>query len=145
MKKLAGLKILLLLTVILGLASCGDDNVYYTIQNSDEKLCGATWLEEYPTLNADNVEVICNHQLKFVKSKSGNDGQEVWEYYRSGETRPYETVSKRFTWNWLDSNMEGLELNYGGGEIVYFDNVWVRENYLSGSLDGVYVTMRKVQ
>lgn len=143
MKKSVSLKILLLLTVFLGLASCGDDNVYYTIQNSDEKLCGSTWVEEFQTTNDDNVEVICNHQLKFAKSKSGNDGQEVWEYYRSGETRPYETVSKRFSWSWLDSNMEGLELNYGGGEITYFDNVWVRENYLSGMLDGVNVTFRR--
>ena len=37
--------------------------------------------------------------------------------------------------------MEGLTLNYGAGEIKYFDNVWVREHYLSGQLDGVVVMM----
>ena len=37
--------------------------------------------------------------------------------------------------------MEGLTLNYGAGEIKYFDNVWVREHYLSGKLDGVVVMM----
>lgn len=37
--------------------------------------------------------------------------------------------------------MEGLILNYGAGEIKYFDNVWVRENYLSGKLNGMIVMM----
>ena len=42
---------------------------------------------------------------------------------------------------WMDKSMEGLTLNYGAGEIKYFDNVWVREHYLSGKLDGVVVMM----
>jgi hypothetical protein len=41
----------------------------------------------------------------------------------------------------MDKSMEGLTLNYGAGEIKYFDNVWVREHYLSGKLDGVVVMM----
>ena len=32
--------------------------------------------------------------------------------------------------------MEGLELDYGASNVVYFDNVWTRENYLSGRLNG---------
>lgn len=32
-----------------GTASCGDDNYYTTIENSDEKLCGKTWTEKYET------------------------------------------------------------------------------------------------
>lgn len=63
------------------------------------------------------------------------------KYYRSGESRPYETTSRTFTWKWIDKTMEGLILNYGAGEIKYFDNVWVRENYLSGKLNGMIVMM----
>ena len=112
---------------------------YYTMQNSDDKLCGKTWIEEYQTENKDGVEVLCSHQLKFAKAD--NSGQEIWEYYRGGESRPYETTSRTFTWKWMDKSMEGLTLNYGAGEIKYFDNVWVREHYLSGKLDGVVVMM----
>ena len=38
MKTLNYVKILLLCVFTIGLASCGDD-VYYTMQNSDDKLC----------------------------------------------------------------------------------------------------------
>lgn len=48
MKILNLMKILLLCVMTAGLASCGDDN-YYTIQNSDEKLCSDSWVEEYDT------------------------------------------------------------------------------------------------
>ena len=43
MKILNLMKILLLCVMTAGLASCGDDN-YYTIQNSDEKLCSDSWV-----------------------------------------------------------------------------------------------------
>ena len=118
MKTLNYVKILLLCVFTIGLASCGDD-VYYTMQNSDDKLCGKTWIEEYQTENKDGVEVLCSHQLKFAKAD--NSGQEIWK--------------------WVDKSMEGLTLNYGAGEIKYFDNVWVREHYLSGKLDGTVVMM----
>ena len=39
--------------------------------------------------------------------------------------------------------MEGLRLDRGANEVYYFENVWVRQNYLSGKLDGVEVTFRK--
>ena len=35
--------------------------------------------------------------------------------------------------------MENLEINYGAGDIVYFDNVWVREHNLQGKLNGAIV------
>ena len=75
MKTLNYVKILLLCVFTIGLASCGDD-VYYTMQNSDDKLCGKTWIEEYQTENKDGVEVLCSHQLKFAKAD--NSGQEIW-------------------------------------------------------------------
>ena len=74
MKTLNYVKILLLCVFTIGLASCGDD-VYYTMQNSDDKLCGKTWIEEYQTENKDGVEVLCSHQLKFAKAD--NSGQEA--------------------------------------------------------------------
>ena len=61
----------------------------------------------------------------------------------SGESRPARTESYNFDWEWIDQEMEGLKLDRGAGEIHYFDNVWVRQNYLSGKLDGIEVTFVK--
>lgn len=80
MKTLNYVKILLLCVFTIGLASCGDD-VYYTMQNSDDKLCGKTWIEEYQTENKDGVEVLCSHQLKFAKAD--NSGQEICMGHRT--------------------------------------------------------------
>lgn len=138
MKTLNYVKILLLCVFAVTLASCGDDNYYTTIENSDDKLC-RTWEEEYMTENKDGVEVLCKHQLKFAKTD--NSGQDIKAYYFSGESRPYETYTRDFSWKWMDNTKEGLILKYGAGEIKYFDNVWVREHYLSGKLDGVIVML----
>ena len=46
MKTLNYVKILLLCVFTIGLASCGDD-VYYTMQNSDDKLCGQKRRKEH--------------------------------------------------------------------------------------------------
>lgn len=138
MKRLNYARFVLLLILTLGLGACGDD-VYYTddyLRNSDEKLCGKTWSESYDT----DDDMRCVHQLKFTPDRSG---QEIFNYYRPGESRPASTMTYNFTWGWIDQNMEGLKLDRGAGEIHYFDNVWVRQNYLSGKLDGIEVTFIK--
>ena len=74
MKILNLMKILLLCVMTAGLASCGDDN-YYTIQNSDEKLCSDSWVEEY-----DTEEGACRHILEFTKYGAQNETYiEGWE------------------------------------------------------------------
>ena len=131
MKTLNFVKILLLCAVISGLASCGDDKYYTEIQNSDDKLCGKTWTEKY----TDEEGNTCVHKLEFskvkVNNKDSNSGKETTITYKTGKT---ESVSKDFTWQWVDNSMEGLVLSYGSGDVVYFENVWVREHYLSGKL-----------
>ena len=121
-------------------ASCGDE--YYTddyLRNSDDKLCGKTWVDEYTTEENE----LCKHQLKCAKDqlKFAKDysGREVFQFYRNGENRPYKENSYTFDWKWTDSAMENLEINYGAGDIVYFDNVWVREHNLQGKLNGAIV------
>ena len=138
MKRLNYTRFALLLILVLGLGACGDD-IYYTddyLRNSDEKLCGKTWTENS---KMDN-DMKCVHQLKFTQDRSG---QEIFQYYRPEESRPYSTVTYNFTWEWIYQEMEGLRLDRGANEVYYFENVWVRQNYLSGKLDGVEVTFRK--
>lgn len=131
MKILNLMKILLLCVMTAGLASCGDDN-YYTIQNSDEKLCSDSWVEEY-----DTEEGACRHILEFIKGKQGGkevlSGKETFIVTTTGNTK---TDTHDFTWKWIDNSREGLILNYGSGDVKIFENVWVREHYLSGKLDG---------
>ena len=114
-----------------GAGSCGDDN-YYTIQNSVEKLCSDSWVEEY-----DTEEGACRHILEFTKGKQGGkevlSGKETFIVTTTGNTK---TDTHDFTWKWIDNSREGLILNYGSGDVKIFENVWVREHYLSGKLDG---------
>ena len=39
--------------------------------------------------------------------------------------------------------MEGLELDYIDKGVISFDNVWVRENYLSGKIRGKEITLKR--
>ena len=136
MKILNLVKIMLLCVMTIGLASCGDDN-YYTIQNTDEKLCSDAWMEDYTT---DEGE--CRHILEFTKGKQNGkevlSGKETLIVYEVGKMK---TTESNFTWRWIDNSREGLVLNYGAGEIKYFENVWVRDHYLSGKLDGEIIML----
>ncbi|NDW12691.1 hypothetical protein D0T50_07290 [Bacteroides sp. 214] len=129
MKSLAYLKSLFVLIIVFGLTSCEE---YYDIKNSDGKLCGYTWLEEYATVGGD----WCTHTLVFDRSGSG---REVYKYDNGSQVT---TISSRFSWYWT-SNMECIELDFGAGDLVFFDNVWVRDYYLSGNYDGEEVTFRR--
>lgn len=85
MKILNLMKILLLCVMTAGLVSCGDDN-YYTIQNSDEKLCSDSWVEEY-----DTEKGACRHILEFTKGKQGGkevlSGKETFIVTTTGNTK----------------------------------------------------------
>jgi len=139
MKTLNYARIILLLMITVGLSSCGDE--FYNddfLRNSDEKLCGYVWLEEYVTTDGD----LCTHKLEFARTGSG---REAFEYRRSSGNSwgaIYKTETYNFNWTWVN-DMEGLELHYGANSTLYFDNVWVREYYLSGNFDGVEVTFRR--
>lgn len=136
MRNLSGTRLLLLLVMVLGLSACGDN--YYTndFENTSERLCANTWIEQFKIDNTDNSD-LCKHYLIFGMDYTG---REIFEYYRPKESTAYKTNSFNFSWNWIDDSMEGLELNYGAGDISFFDNVLARFHYLSGSLDGVQVT-----
>lgn len=131
MKTFNAVKIVMLCLWVAVLSGC-KDNVYYTMENSDEKLCGKVWAEEYTT-----SEGRYRHQFEFTKIRKNDreqrSGKETTVLYKSGSK---ETTEKDFTWEWTDDTREGLTLNYGAGDVKYFDNVWVRERYLSGEWEG---------
>ena len=132
MKILNFAKIMLLCVMTMGLASCGDDNYYTTIENSDEKLCGKTWTEKYETEDGT-----CTYQLQF-ENKNNLTSKEVIKVVNGSETK---TTERMFTWKWADNSKETLILIFPANEVKYFENVWVRNHYLSGKLDGEVVTL----
>lgn len=144
MRKLNYARFILLLVLTLGLNACGGDDVYYTddyLRNSDEKLCGKTWVETY---EANEGADLCTHILFF---RSDHNGKETYKYqkiYEDGSLSDYYKDSgDAFSWKWIDDKMEGLELDYIDKGVISFDNVWVRENYLSGKIRGKEITLKK--
>lgn len=143
MKRLNYARFVLLFIMTLGLGACGDD-VYYTddyLRNSDEKLCGKSWVETYIT--KDGVD-LCTHILYF---RLDHKGKETYKYQKINQDGSlsdyYKDSGNTFNWKWMDDKMEGLELDFIDTGVISFDNVWVRENYLSGKLDGEEITLKK--
>lgn len=128
MKTLNYLKIAVLFFCTLGLVACSDDD---DTKGIDEMLC-RTWVYEQMADN-DGESVLFTHQLQFVRK--GNSGQEMKKRYvvATGTTH---SETRDFTWRWKDDSHECLVLSYGAGEVKYFENVWVRNHYLSGLIGG---------
>lgn len=111
------------------------------MRNSDEKLCGKSWVETYIT--KDGVD-LCTHILYF---RLDHKGKETYKYQKINQDGSlsdyYKDSGNTFNWKWMDNKMEGLELDFIDTGVISFDNVWVRENYLSGKLDGEEITLKK--
>jgi len=138
MKKKTYLELLLLIVITFSLTACSideDNDPYY---NTTERLCSNTWVETY--LTSDNL--YCTHRLSFAYNGAG---QELFIYNNIDiNGNPLNTVVKKltynFNWSWFNSNNECLVLDYGKNDILYFENVLVRNDYLSGKLEGNNVT-----
>lgn len=109
------------------LASCGDDIVNYTMENTDEALCGKLWIDDNYTTDEG---LVGTYQLRFF---DGGDGQEVTSWQVDGGTN---TFDRNITWRWTDSSKECLQLTYPDGTSRYLENVWVRDHYLSAEIEG---------
>lgn len=109
------------------LASCGDDIVNYTMENTDEALCGKLWIDDNYTTDEG---LAGTYQLRFF---DGGDGQEVTSWQVDGGTN---TFDRNITWRWTDSSKECLQLTYPDGTSRYLENVWVRDHYLSAEIEG---------
>lgn len=125
MRQMNALRVLLWCVLTLTFVSCGDD-VYYTMENRDENLCNKLWITDFETEQGETG----TYQLRFY---SGGKGQEVVITPVNGGTN---TVDREISWQWTDGSKECLQWLYADGTVNYFENVWVREHYLSGKLDG---------
>lgn len=130
MKTLNYVKIVLLLVLTIGISSCEIEDDY----NTDERLCNKYWTETYDTEGGE----FCTHELIFYLD---GGGEETFIYERTdasgNSTRTEENYV--FNWDWTDSRMESLDLQYTSGTVLYFDNVIVGDHELSGVFDGTAV------
>jgi hypothetical protein len=137
-------KAVLLGMVVMGISSCEINHMDDSFRNSDEKLCSGFWERSY-TIDGNEL---CTQQIEFRTVSTGRTGTEVFEYRRKDRNGnwndiPYRTVSYGFYWKWTNNDREGIIIDHSVDGALYFDNVWVRINYLSGNLDGEEVTFHK--
>lgn len=138
MKTLNYVNLMLLFVLSLSFASCGDDN-YYTddfLRNSDEKLCSKKWMNDY-----EQDEKRYRRILVFERDYKGREYLRTWNKLPSGEwNSEHSEVMHPFTWAWLNNEKEGLKMDFYGDRTYNFHDVWVRQHYLSGYLNGEEVT-----
>ncbi|KAA6330375.1 hypothetical protein EZS27_020902 [termite gut metagenome] len=139
MRLLDGIKIALFLTALVGFNSC---EMHYTddyFRNSDAKLCDKLWERQYIV----NDE-LCTHQLTFGITSGRRQGIETFIYQRKvyGKWETYLREYYNFDWKWANDAYEGIVIDHSIDGVLYFDNVWVRDYYLSGYLEGEEVTFR---
>ncbi|KAA6323322.1 hypothetical protein EZS27_027229 [termite gut metagenome] len=137
-------KVVLLGAIVMGVSSCEINNIDDSFRNNDERLCNGFWERNY-IIDDDEF---CTQQLEFRAVSTRRTGTEVFEYRRKDRDGnwtdvPYRKVSYNFYWEWANSDREGIIIDHSVDGTLYFDNVWVRINYLSGNLDGEEVTFYK--
>lgn len=137
MKMVNWAKTVALITVLLvGMSSC-HDKYYEDYRNTDEKLCNKDWIEDVESESATTEWEWYRHVIYFYENGSYKESR---DYYRANESEPYRTVNdNNLTWTWADDSRERIILG-DKGNYIYFDNVMVRDHYLSGVLDGEPVT-----
>lgn len=127
---------LLGVVLLAGMSAC-HDKYYEDYRNTDEKLCNKEWVEDVESQSATTEWDWCRHILYFYENGSYKESR---AYYRGNESEPYRTVNdNNLTWTWADDSRERIILG-NKGNYTYFDNVLVRDHYLSGVLDGSQVT-----
>jgi hypothetical protein len=139
MRVLNGIKVALFLTALVGFNSC---EMHYTddyFRNSDAKLCNKLWERQYIV----NDELY-THQLTFEIISGRRQGIETFIYQRKvyDKWETYLREHYNFDWEWEDNQYEGIVIYRPKDGSLYFDNVWVRDYYLSGYLEGEEVMFR---
>lgn len=100
-------------------------------------LCNKIWVDYYLD-NSSGINV--EHELTFSINGSGMD-RRIFRY-----TTGTRVDNFPFRWRWFDNYEEGLIIEYltppypDNEKIVYFDNIMIRNHYLSGELFNNYVT-----
>lgn len=132
MKKTNILSLIFLLTILCGFNSCVD-KPFDHIDDPEYILCnGAGWWDEYNDVNG----YACEQKLVFHTNGSGEET--IIRYF----TFPYdyEKLTSTFYWEWDDSNYRSIYMEYDNGDYIYFDDLHIYYDELSGYLGDDYVS-----
>ena len=126
--------ILCFLFLLTGLNGCtvNDEDDYAGGGATTWELCNYLW-QGYYSLD-DGTWV--NHQIIFYPGGYGDESL-IYNYYGEVWEETYE-----FYWQWANSIQNSIALNYGGGNVLYMDHVYIQMDLFSCLLDGVFVTFR---
>ena len=107
-----------------------DDNNGAGYYNRSADLCSRTWVSFYRDMDGN----YCRQELDFFLDRTGIDYIRV--EYRNG----YVTEDiYYFDWSWDNNTQTCIRMNYGPGDVSYFERIWMSDNTLSGLLDGTEV------
>ena len=140
MKRKTYFELLLLMVITFSLTACTINNGDEPYLNTTDGLCSKTWVETYITTN----NLYCTHKLSFAYNGAG---LETFVYNNLDiNGNPLNAIVKaesyNFNWDWYNSNNECLVLDYGNNTVLYFENVLVRNDYLSGKFEGDNVAFK---
>lgn len=139
MKVLGFVKIALFLVVLLATTACSDRN-YIDYRNTDEELCNKEWIRDV-VLNEKTGEW---YRCIFKFYENGKCDR-TNAYYEEGKSKPVSSETfYDIGWRWADDSKERIVLS-NKTIVTYFDNVMVRDHYLTGVLDGEAVMFTDYQ
>ena len=100
---------------------------------SSWNLCNHLWQAVY---TADDGATVY-HSITFYPGGTGEE--EIGYAYADGSYYP---EYYRFSWQWASSSYTSIGLYYGGGNVLYMDNVYIGPDYLSCLFEGRFITFR---
>lgn len=133
MKKTNILSLIFLLTILCGFNSCVD-KPFDHIDDPEYILCnGAGWYDDY--YDADGL--YCEQRLIF---HSNGRGEERIIRYFSDYPGDFKEFKYKFYWEWHDDYFDSIYMEYDNGDYIYFDELHIYNDELSGYLGDDYVS-----
>lgn len=133
MKQTNILSLILLLTILCGFNSCVDKPLD-PIDNPEYILCnGSGWWDEYEDVDG----YYCEQRLIF---HSDGRGQESIIRNFSDYPGDFKESKYSFYWEWNDDYYGSIYMEYDNGDYIYFDDLHIYYDKLSGYLGDDYVS-----
>lgn len=133
MKQTNIFSLILLLTILCGFNSCVDKPLGH-IDDPEYILCnGAGWWDEYEDVNG----YYCEQRLIF---HSNGRGEERIIRYFSDYPGDFKEFKYTFYWEWDDDYYGSIYMEYDDGSDIYFDDLRIYYDKLSGYLGDDYVS-----
>lgn len=134
------IKFILMAVAMLGITACDpddwqfydDDNISYEYRETTRMLCDRYWAQDF----VDENGFKCTQEFVFDVDRRGT---ERYTIYYPGRTQIDEYD---FYWHWDNVYQTSIKMEYRDEDPIYFDDVRVSRNWLTGVWDGINVEFR---